>query len=106
MAASDTCKSPGHVTSAPGNMHSANPAGLSTCTGRGSLQYQGINYNIVDESIPEQAFYLTQGDPLLELVSFSEPLQGNSARAEGLAHECGHEGALVESSVGRCCPGN
>ena len=70
MAAGDTGKSPGHVTSAPGNWHSVNPAGRSTCTGHGSLQYQGTNYTIVDESIPEQAFYLTQGDPLLELVSF------------------------------------
>ena len=63
----------GHVTSAPGNLHSVNPAGQST--GHGSLQCQGTNYTIVDESIPEQAFYLTQGDPLIELVSFPEALQ-------------------------------
>ena len=43
--------SPGHMTSDIGSLHSANPAGL--CTGRGSLQYQGTEYNIIDESIPE-----------------------------------------------------
>ena len=72
MAASDTCNSPEHVTSS-GNLHSVNPTGQST--GRGSLQYHGTNYTIIGESIREQAFYLTQGDPLLELVSFHEALQ-------------------------------
>ena len=41
--------SPGHVTSDPVDLDSANPAGLST--GRGSLQYQGNEYTILDESI-------------------------------------------------------
>ena len=66
-------KSPCHVTSEPGNLHSVNLAGQST--GRGSLQYQGTEYTIIDESILEQAIYLTQGDPLPELVSFPEALQ-------------------------------
>ena len=69
MAVGDN--SPGRVTSEPSNLHSVNPAGQTT--GRHSLQYQGTDYTIL--SIPEQTFYLTQGDPLMELVSFPEALQ-------------------------------
>ena len=76
-------KSPGHVTSDSGNLHLANPAGQST--GRSSLQYQGTDYTIIDESIPEQALYLTQGDPLLELVSFPEALQIELSNGKGPA---------------------
>ena len=90
MAAGD--KLPSHVTSDPGNLHSVNPAGQSTS--RGSLQYQGTDYTIIDESIPEQAFYLTQGDPLLELVSFPEALQ------LALSHRFGEFASLRFDSVG------
>ena len=60
--------SPGHMTSDPGDLHLANPADLST--GRGSLQYQGTEYTILDESAPKQALCLSQGDPILEFVSY------------------------------------
>ena len=69
MVAGD--KSPCHVTSEHGKLHLVNPAGQTT--GHGSLQYHGNDYTILDESIPEQAFYLTQRDPLLE--SFPEAFQ-------------------------------
>ena len=65
--------SPGHVTTDSGDLHSANPTGLST--DRGSLQYQGTEYTILDESIPEQALCLALRDPILELVSYPEALQ-------------------------------
>ena len=70
MAVGD--KSPGHVTSESGNSHPVNLAGP---TGHSSMQYQGSSYTILDELVPEQAFYLTQGDSLLELVAFLEALQ-------------------------------
>ena len=88
MAAGD--KSPGHVISDAGNLH---PAGLST--GRGSLQYQGTDYTILDESIPEHAFYLAQGNPLLELVSFPEALQ------LALSHRFGDFASLRFDSAGQ-----
>ena len=66
--------SPGHLTSDLGDLHLANPAGL---------RYQGTEYTILDESAPEQALCLSQGDPILELVSYPEGLQLTLSRRFG-----------------------
>ena len=72
MAVGD--KSPAHMTIEPDTSYSVNLAGPKQM-GRSSLQYQGNSYTILDKSMPEQAFYLTQGDPLLELLAFLEAHQ-------------------------------
>ena len=56
-----------------GDLHLADQAGLSA--GRGSLRYQGTDYTILDESPSEKVLCLSQGDPILELVSYPEALQ-------------------------------
>ena len=53
--------------------NSGDQADLSA--GRGSLRCQGTDYTILDESSSEQALSLSQGDAILELVSYPEALQ-------------------------------
>ena len=64
---------PGHVTDVSGGLHSADQAGLSA--GCSSLRYQCTDYTILDEAPSEQALSLSQGDSILYLVPYPEPLQ-------------------------------
>ena len=98
--------SPGHVTSVSGDLQSADQMGLSA--GGGPLRHQGTDYTILDESPPEQAVCVSQGDPILELVAYPEALQLVLSRQFGdfasLRFDFSGQPQVVFHSVGQVQP--